>query len=175
MTKPVPPRAEELPAQEPLDAALARNRRFQERYWRIERIAWLGFLALVVTALLGLTGSGGPLSRTEIESPAGTVQFPRIVRWSSADQISFRFAPGGPEREILLSRAFFHVFQIDAMMPEPARSKAVAEGLALTFAAEPDAPVQVELHVRPRQPGFARFAARLDGGPPLDLFILVLP
>jgi hypothetical protein len=163
------------PAPDPAEAELDRHRGFQERFWRVERLAWLTFLGLVIVALLGLTGSGGLLARAQVAGEAGVVEFPRITRWASADQISFRLAPGPVRRRIVLSRPFFFVFQIEAMLPEPESSTATKEGLELVFAARPQAPVHVELHVRARKPGLGRFAARLDGGAPLDIPTLVLP
>ncbi len=40
---------------------LDEDRNFQERWWTAERIAWIGFALVIVVALAGLTGLGGPV------------------------------------------------------------------------------------------------------------------
>jgi hypothetical protein len=50
---------------------LDEDRLFQERYWSFQRFAWVLFLFVVVGALCGLTGSGGPFSRATVEGAGG--------------------------------------------------------------------------------------------------------
>jgi hypothetical protein len=46
---------------------------FQRRLWRAERIGWGCMALLVLAALAGLTGGGGPLSRATGAAPEGSL------------------------------------------------------------------------------------------------------
>ncbi|MBL0968407.1 MAG: hypothetical protein IBJ02_04785 [Brevundimonas sp.] len=74
------------------DLELGEDTGFQRRFWRIQRIAWAGFALVIVAALLGLTGAGGPLSRSVVRTPDGLIDSPRISRWSAAEELRFELS-----------------------------------------------------------------------------------
>lgn len=53
--------------------------RLQQRTWRIQRLGWLGFVALVLAGLVGLFGSG-PLSRATAIGDGVRVEYDRFAR-----------------------------------------------------------------------------------------------
>jgi hypothetical protein len=150
-------------------------RRSQERFWTAERWAWITYGLLVLAALAGLTGSGGPLSRAEVTLGTGAIEYPRIARWQAADDMTVTFSAGTGERSLTLGRAFAKSFGIEDVQPAPERSEALPEGQRLVFRLPGGGPAQVRLYLRPSSPGLARFEAALDGAPPLSLSVFVLP
>lgn len=149
--------------------------RAQRIFWTIERIAWFGFALVIVCALMGLSGAGGAFSRATADLPGGTLDHPAIARWQTADSMSVRFTGGGPTHTLTLSDAFSDAFEIRGVQPRPRSSEAVAAGLRLTFASDPDASPRATLFVTPRRPGMARYAVGIDGVPSETVGTLVLP
>lgn len=154
---------------------LEEHRRFQERFWSAQRVAWVAFGLFLVAALFGLTGAGGPLSRSSVALESGTVDHPRIARWQGADEVTVRLAPGADQRRLTLSPDFLQALQIDGIQPQPQRAVAGPDGMRLSFATVPAAEAEVHIAVTPLQPGYFTVAISIDGGPPRELGMLVLP
>lgn len=150
-------------------------RRVQERIWTAERWAWVSFGLIVLAALAGLTGSGGPLAHQETRLDGGRLDYPRITRWQSTDDMTLQLAAGPAERRLTLSREFAEAFTIKDIQPAPERAKAVPDGQRLVFRLPDGAPAQIRLYLRPSTPGLVRFRAALDESAPASLSILVLP
>lgn len=164
----------EQPPVRPDGLQLNEHRSFQEKHWTAERVAWLAFIVIAVAAILGATGSGGVLSRGLATLDGGEVDYPRIARWATADEMTVRLAEGSGERTLLLSNDFARSFQMETVQPRPLRVDAVPDGQVLRFAAA-DGPAQIVIHLLPQAPGIARFRASIDGGAPQDLTTLILP
>lgn len=154
---------------------LEEHRAFQERFWSLQRVAWVLFGLLLLAALLGLTGSGGPLSRAQVALEGGTIDYPRIARWEAADEVIVRFAPGAEQHRLTLSSGFADALQIEGIQPEPESSAAGADGAVLTFATAAGEAAEVTIHVTPLQPGYSTFAVQIDDGAPETLGVLALP
>lgn len=151
---------------------------FQERWWRLERIAWVLMGLLVIAALCGLTGAGGPLSRGQVQAGSAIIDYPRIARWQSAEHATIRFAADATgEVPVLLSPAFAEAFDVEAMMPDPVQTRSTAAGHELTFDLGQDrGPKLVTLSLRPGHPGLpAHAAVRIGDAPPARLGFVVLP
>ena len=69
------------------------ERGFQEKLWTAQSIGWVLMLLFVIAALLGATGSGGPLSMARAQSGQATVDYPRIARWQASTQMIVTLAP----------------------------------------------------------------------------------
>jgi hypothetical protein len=154
---------------------LEEHRAFQERFWTVERFAWIVFGLLLVAALLGFTGSGGALSRTTAHMEGGSIDHPRVARWESADEMMVSFAAGAAERRLTLSPAFSEALQVEAIQPEPQSSAASGDGAVLTFDTDPEEAAEVTIHFRALKPGLPTFEARIDDGAPVSIGLLVLP
>lgn len=128
---------------------------FQERWWRLERLAWVLMGLLIVAALCGLTGAGGPLSRGQVEAGNATIDYPRIARWQSAEDATIRFASDATgEVDVLLSARFAEAFDVETVQPQPASAASTAEGHRLTFDLGTGAGSKiVTLSLRPGRPG----------------------
>lgn len=151
------------------------HKAFQLVFWRAQRIAWIGFALVLMLALAGLTGAGGPLSRSSSAVAGGVIDHPRLSRWSAADEFRVRLDPGAARREVLLSSAFSDHFQIEDVQPAPVEGVATPEGSRLIFSTEPGRPAAVVLRVRALKAGPADYAVGLDGGAPRPLRTIVLP
>lgn len=57
------------------------DRAFQEKFWTFQRVAWALMALILLAALAGTTGSGGPLAHAEASGPGGSIEYPRIARW----------------------------------------------------------------------------------------------
>lgn len=154
---------------------LDEHRSFQERLWSVERGAWVGFGAVVVAALLGVTGSGGYFSRTAVSLDGARIEYPRFTRWEAADSFKISFEAGEAERSLTLSPAFAEIFQIEDVQPEPVAMQARPDGERLVFSLVADAPAVVHIHVRAQRPGLANFNATVDGGARRNITSIVLP
>ena len=154
---------------------LEEHRRFQERFWTVERWVWVGFGAIIILALLGLTGSGGPLARTSASLEGASIDYPRFTRWEAPDEILVEFEPGGAERRLTLSSDFAETFQLESVQPQPDRSETSADGEIMIFRVEPQSAAQVTLHVRAQNPGMADFRAAIDEGAPVSVSTFIFP
>jgi len=154
---------------------LEEHRDFQERFWTFERWAWVGFGLILLAALAGLGGGGGVLAHTTITSEAGKVDYPRVARWESADEVTVTFGSPREEHRLTLSPQFSQYFQIEDIQPLPERSLTSPAGEAMVFRSENGPPSKVVLHLRPQRPGLASYEVSLDGGDPVGVTTVVLP
>lgn len=154
---------------------LDEHRPFQERFWTVERFAWVAFGLLLAAALLGFTGSGGALSRSTVHLEGGSIDHPRVARWESADEMMVTFSAGAEERRLTLSPAFSDALQVEAIQPEPESTAASGNGAVLTFDTDPVAPAEVTFHFTALKPGAPTFEARIDDGAAAAITMLVLP
>lgn len=165
----------DAPSIRPDGLQLEEHRGFQERFWTIERIAWIAFGIIALLALVGLTGGGGMLAQQTLSLDAGEVTYPRVTRWEATDEIRVTFAADGPERRLTLSQSFAEHFQIEDIQPEPDSTAATAAGELMVFRAEQGQPAQVTLHMRALSPGLASFEIGLGEGERRPVSSLILP
>ncbi|RIV75474.1 hypothetical protein [Pelagerythrobacter aerophilus] len=155
------------------------DRRLQERHWFISRILWVIMLALVLVALLGLTGSGGALSRQHVAAGAAELDIPRVGRWSATDHLAVKVDQPAPNGlEILLPAKFAEIFAVEAVSPRPSSVTATAEGHRYTFdsSAEPGQR-SIVFSIRPSRILLSSHMGRFEvnGARTADLPIAVLP
>lgn len=150
------------------------DRRFQERFWTVERIAWCAFGLVLLAALAGLTGGGGPLSDGSRAVGSARVDYPKVARWTAPDTIEFRFGEDGTAR-ILLAPDFLAAFEIEGIEPEPAVSSIGAAGLRLEIETDAKPTAPVILRIQPRFAGLARYAIGVGGSEPVTFSTVVMP
>jgi hypothetical protein len=154
---------------------LSEDRRFQERFWRAERLALCVFALVVLLALSGMFGAGGPLSVASTASPSARIEYPRVTRWATEDQIVVHFDSDRPVHRLLLGGSFLDWFHIEGINPEPMRMVQHRDDVRLEFAAGEEDGFQVIVRITAERPGLARFTAAFDEGGPSDLTSVVLP
>lgn len=156
---------------------LDEDRAFQERFWSVQRVAWLVFAAFLAAALLGLTGSGGPLSRAMLDTGAGSIDYPRVARWDTEDELRIRFAGTRDGGALTFTPDFRDLFAIEGFQPAPVDEAATQDGQRVIFDLGNGAGArEVVVAVRPLRPALgARVHLRIDDGAPLALSTTVLP
>lgn len=163
-----------------VSAEIGEDRPFQERYWRAQRIGWIGFALIVAAGLAGLTGKGGPFARAAVTTAEGAVHYPRITRWETDDDIRIALSPDlGSEIHIDIGSAFARTFALEDIEPAPVRSFVTGEGYRFVFTSLPPPPIGeriITLHVRTLRPSAgADLNIRINGGRPLKFSPVVLP
>ena len=151
--------------------------RFQERLWTVERVAWVLLAALILAALLGFTGSGGPFGRSSAASGPGEIDYPLVARWAAPERIEVTALAGEP-LTVSVDRAFLELFQIEGVVPEPTRSAAGPAGITYAFETAPGVggTATVTLAVKPLRPSLgARVGVAVGDGVPARLGVVVLP
>ncbi len=154
---------------------LEEDRAFQERFWWGERMALGVFAIIILLALLGFAGSGGPLATGAVSSSAGSVEHARVVRWQTPDRLRVLLTLDQPLHEVVLADPFSAWFDTESIQPEPERSFIGPDGLVLQFNTDGGPSSAVLLSVRPDAPGLARYRVVLDGAEPMTVTQLVLP
>lgn len=132
---------------------------------------------IVIAALMGLTGAGGPFGSGRVAGPSGSVDYPRVARWAAANEMSVRFAGAGTTGVVEVDQAFFEVFGIEGIQPSPSASAFTGTGQRFTFDRAGRAGGDtVTFKVRPRRPAFPlRTHVRIGEGEPLRFSAIVLP
>lgn len=157
---------------------LDEDRPFQERFWNAQRVAWFILILIVIAALTGFSGQGGPFARATVSGPTGTIDYPRVTRWETSDEIRLTLGAGiGGQTVVEIGSAFPDLFQLEDIQPAPAESHAGPNGQRLVFHLEP-APARREviMHVRVMRPSLATgIDMRIGAGPNLRIRPLVLP
>jgi hypothetical protein len=146
------------------------KRDFQERFWNLERVAWVGFAIVIVAALAGFTGGGGVFARQTVTVSGLAFDYPLVARRQAAE--TFKISLNQPAPTLVLSAAFSEAFQLERVQPRATAERAESDGLAIGFEGEPGGTVL--LHARPQGPGLVSFAVTV-GGETETVRLLVLP
>jgi hypothetical protein len=150
--------------------------RFQRRTWLVERIGWCVLTAIPLLALTGLFGGGG-ISERAVNSERLTVHYERFERRTRLARFVFQFAPQASAEQILyLNRTFQENYEITSIQPAPARSRADADGIELSFATTPQVEAAIVILAHPRGYGVLPIKARADkASAPVDMPVLIYP
>lgn len=154
------------------------DRPWQEKFWTAQRVGWLLMAVLVVAALLGATGKGGPLASASVKADGGVLNYPRITRWQSNEQLVARLpASASGEVGIELSRPFVELFSIESIEPEPSEVEATAAGHRFTFELGAGKGEKlIVFNVRVAKPALQRsVGVRIGEGSPQQMRLTVLP
>ncbi|MDI6834890.1 MAG: hypothetical protein QMD99_04130 [Rhizobiaceae bacterium] len=141
---------------------LKEHRAFQAKFWRLERFAWIFFALILVAVGLGLSGSGGPLSRSTLVADRSVADVPRFSRWEAPDEIRITLAPSS-DQNLTLAEAFFSKFQIETMQPPPARTDPGQSSTVYHFGSSATEPLLVSINLRPLHPGQVAYPLGLNG------------
>ena len=135
---------------------------FQQRAWRAQRWAWVGFAVILVAALLGALGRSGPLSQQELTLAAGRLELPSITRWNAPDELRVFFSPSSSDRRLVLDPAFLTIFSIEGV--DPPQKAAVHENgrVDYVFPGDPSATSQVIFRLQTQNPGLHSFRIGID-------------
>lgn len=154
---------------------LDEHRAFQEKYWTVQRWAWVGYGLIIVAALLGFSGEGGLFARAQIQVAGNEINYPRFARWQTEDTISIAFAPAGQaDRRILLSPELGRSIAIEGAQPRPSKSSATAAGEELIVHVRPGERAMAKIRIKPDAPDIVRGTVSIDGAP-AAVTLIILP
>lgn len=154
------------------------DRPWQETLWSAQRVGWALMALLIFAALLGALGKGGPFASASARSPAAVIEYPRITRWQSNEQVTVRLPPSASgEVDVELSRAFVELFSVESIEPDPSEVQATGAGHRFTFNVENGGGDKlVVFHVKAGTPALKRtIHARIGDAPPTEMRLTVLP
>ena len=129
---------------------------FERREWRVQRIAWvLGVLVLVV-GFLGLLG-GGPLSAGGTTSGPLALDYQRLARQEADAPLRLHVAPDTAvdgQIAVWLDRAYLARVDIAQVIPEPVETEMGESRVIYHLAvADPAQPATITLRTVPGEPG----------------------
>src|SRR5690625_1681137 len=162
------------PPERPDGLQIEEDRKFQLRFWRIQRLGWGAFAVVLLAALTGLTGSGGPWSEGHLLLAEGELRYPAVARWDARAQWSVTFDRVGSRRQLLLAGDLDHHFVVETIQPQPMQSYLTTDGQLLEFASDGAPPHRVVLTLRAWRPGIARGRVAVNGTS-ADFTTLILP
>lgn len=129
---------------------------FQEREWKVQRLAWLVMLVVIILALLGLF-STGPLSSTHQQSEDGSLQidYQRFVRHDGRTTFSAsvdgEHATNG-EIEVWITTDYLERVNLQSINPQPDEVRDDGDRRIMVFLTDdPSADLSVALSIRPQE------------------------
>lgn len=165
-------------AKERLD--LEQDLRFQRREWRLQRVGWFLWIALLAAGLAGLIGPG-PLSSHYVATSDGRLaaEYDQFVHRHYPTEIRLTLQPEGREDESLrlqVSQTLLERIRISRIEPQPTSAELTADGVWYEFACTPGAErVNAVFHIEHDAIGRGAGQLRLAGGQPLNASFLVYP
>ena len=121
---------------------------FQRREWLAQRVGKFFLFVIVVCALIGITGMGGPLSRGEAGEPAGGVhvEYERVVRRSATATMTLHFRGGPGEVKFWVAAPYVSNVVVQTVVPTPSAVSVEHERYVYTVqAGTPDISVILQM------------------------------
>lgn len=143
---------------------------FQHRVWIAQRVGWFVIGILILTAILGLFGSGW-LSGASVDGSGLRIEYERFARLQQPTRI--RLMLSGQTPQVALHRRYFDSVQIEQITPEPSAVESAGEWLVYRFAGA--TPGAVIFQLKPEEFGTLVGAAKLSGGNSLVFRQFVYP
>lgn len=153
--------------------------RFHHTSWRVQRVAWSILALVLLAALLGALGRGGPLASAQVRGPAGvTVEHERFPHYGAPSTLRVRLpadAARSGEVRLRVDRRYIHGMRIESVTPPPARVEAGADELVYVFATGTARPTEIVFRLHMDTIGRVSGAFALDTGAPVRFTQFVLP
>lgn len=138
--------------------------RLQRRLWTLERLGWGLLGVLMLSASLGLFGSG-PVSQTVAQALDGNleIEYQRFERNGASSHFKVS-AKDGPDGKVwvVIGGDFLRKFTIESIRPEPLASESFGQGLRLQFRPGSNGWVTAYFSVRSSEVGVSESEVRTD-------------
>ncbi len=153
---------------------------FQEQQWRAERIGWVAMTAIIIAALAGVFGGGGPLARTSATSADGRsdVQYARFARYAAPTALDIHVAVSDSRREIRLrvSDEYLSAMKVTAITPPPTSAALADRQYVFVFDRAPaSSAATIRLELEPTVFGVCSGWVAVDDGAPVLLTHFIFP
>jgi hypothetical protein len=159
------------------DLELTEDFTFEQREWKVQRIAWLIMALLVMLGLLGLFGPG-PLSSRTLTSADGTLrlEYNRFERHQAPSTLRLQLqATGETKARVWIARQFMENVKLEAVVPSPERVEPRDGGLLYTFNVLRNQPSSAVFHLHTEKLGANPLRLRLNDGAILEAPYWVYP
>jgi len=148
---------------------------FQDMSWTLQRVGWVAVVLIALAALTGVLSHG--FFSNVVARQNGfplTVSYERFQRMSVLYRFDLSMARGAEdETRITFNKAFWDLYEIDSIQPQPERSSSNDGGFTLTFDAAGRS-FNAVVWARPRGFGYAPLEIGTPHGS-LTLPVLVYP
>jgi hypothetical protein len=160
------------------EVAVGEDLEFQRKWWRFENVAWIVFSFIIVLDLSGAFGRG-PLAKAERHSANGMfdLHYERIERTESPSILTVNFGPSAihdGKIRMFVSESVVKSLGAQRIVPEPLATTIGDAGLTYTFSASKP-PATVDLALQPAHPGLYNFTLGVEGAPPVQAKVFVVP
>ena len=136
------------------DLAIDQDLRFQQRTWALQRLGWGVIACIIISALLGLLGSG-PLASRALDSPQRgfRLEYQRFLRYHAPTRLRLLLQVKNYPREevrVWYNRALVEHFIVTQIVPSPTRVEVSAERLTYIFrVTAPEEPLLITFFLQP--------------------------
>lgn len=165
------------PKQRP-ELQISEDMAFQRRTWLVERVGWIVLGAVLIAALLGFFGGGGPAASTETASEDGSLSmhYERFLRLDTPTQLRVVARPPGRTLRLWLDREYFESFEVTRVVPPPARVESATDRYVYEFPlAAPGEAATIRFHVEPLEAWRVSGRLGVEGGADLGFDQFVYP
>ncbi len=116
------------------DLEIEEHLSIQERGWQIQAVGLYFILAMVLTAAVGLYGDG-LISKKRVSDKDTTVEYQRFYRFQSRMELKVELTQtsGGNNVMVTFPGKYLESFQVDSILPEPAKNVISGEQLQYYF------------------------------------------
>ncbi len=151
------------------DLEVGQDLDFERRSRWVQKIGWSIFGLIIVAALMGIFGGGGPLNVTTVgQGSPLEVEYERFARHSGPTEMLIRLGPDtvqGEEARVWIDREYLNAIKIEKVEPEPESVEAGQDRLTYIFKLErPDIPTTFLFHITPQEMGLYSIRVGIDGG-----------
>lgn len=147
------------------------------RDWRIQRVTWVLWAAVVLLAICGAFGKGMLAAAVAHSGETLTVRYNRIVRWQSHERLNVSIQPPPNSDRVLLwvDRAYITAMNAEKIMPEPMESRVEGDRLLLEFSVTPGQSLHIQFDLKPQERWGIDGGLGLVSGPEARFSQFVLP
>lgn len=133
---------------------IAEDPKFDRIQWRVERVAWMLMGLVILLALLGFLGGGGPLTRATESAADAEVGYNRMIRFQGITQVELRLPGSGQEARVTFNETFLADMEVEGVHPEPESVEAGTDQVTYVFQlAEDEDSADVTFTLRPGRIG----------------------
>lgn len=153
--------------------------RFQERWWRFERVVWIFFLLVLVADALGVFGRGWLAKAQDHRTGSGfDLFYERVERAETSSILRVNFRPDAVvngKAQLFVSDSVVKKLGAQRIAPEPESSVIGNGGITYTFPVDAAKPGDVQIDMQPQAPGIAHFTVQVPGREPVTERVVVMP
>jgi hypothetical protein len=151
---------------------------FQNRTWKVQRIAWAVLGLAILAGLLGVFGTGVASHATAGGAGALLLEYERFECWGAPAKLRLHLEPsaeaGGAAR-VWLGTEYIEDLRIEAITPEPESVEADRDRLIYTFRVAQGQPALVTFYFSPERAGLLTGQAGVVGGQALRFRQFIYP